>query len=293
MALTLSDVLQAGYADLGQLNVSLATGGSTTTIVDSTQTDGDDDAWKDGAAFIIRDAGGAAAAPEGQFNRVSAYVGATGTLTVDTAFTVAVAAGDTYGLVGSYYPLRQMIKAVNDALRGLGDVDLTDTTTLDTASITTEYSAAVAWKRAKPFRVDVQTITGNSGDNEWRTYDSWEYVPAVAGTAGKIIFPDFPFPSRDVRVWYKGPHPAVALYSDPIAEVFDPETVVQAFVAKALDWQNTRSQGSDQFLLQRGQKAEQRLANLLVERPRLRVKRGPKLLIVGPNRAPIDDVDTP
>jgi hypothetical protein len=279
MALTLSDILQAGYAELGQLNVNLATGGSTTTIVDTTQTDGDDDAWKDGAAFIVNTTDGLT--PIGQFQRVSAFVAATGTLTVDTAFSTAIAAGDTYGLVGSYYPLRQMIKSVNDALRSLGDVDLTDTTTLDTADSTTEYAASVTWKRSAPFRVDIQTLTGSAGANAWRTSHDWEYVPAAAGTAGKIIFADYQPATRDIRVWYKGPHATVSAYGDVIAEVFDPETVVQAFIAKALEWQNTRSQGADQFLLQRGQKAEQALANLLVTRPRQRVKVKPKLLIVG------------
>lgn len=279
MALTLSDVLQAGYAELGQLNVSLATGGSTTTITDTTQTDGDDDAWKDGAAFVVNTTDGLS--PIGQFQRVSAYVAATGVLTVDTAFTTAIGAGDTYGLVGSYYPLRQMIKSVNDALRSLGDVDLTDTTTLDTAVATTEYAASATWKRAAPFRVDIQGITGSSStDNSWRVIQDWEYVPAVAGSAGKIIFRDYQPASRDIRVWYKGPHPTLAAYSDVVAEIHDPEIVVQAFVAKALEWQNTRSQGADQFLLQRGQKAEQKLANLMVARPRQRVRRKPRLLIV-------------
>ena len=279
MALTLSDVLQAGYAELGQLNVSLATGGSTTTITDTTQTDGDDDAWKDGAAFVVNTTDGLS--PIGQFQRVSAYVAATGVLTVDTAFSTAIGAGDTYGLVGSYYPLRQMIKSVNDALRSLGDVDLTDTTTLDTAVATTEYAASATWKRAAPFRVDIQGITGSSStDNSWRVIQDWEYVPAVAGSAGKIIFRDYQPASRDIRVWYKGPHPTLAAYSDVVAEIHDPEIVVHAFVAKALEWQNTRSQGADQFLLQRGQKAEQKLANLMVERPRQRVRRKPRLLIV-------------
>ena len=292
MALTLSDVLAAGYSELGQINVNLATGGSTTTIVDTTQTDGDDDAWKDGAAFIINTTDGLT--PIGQFQRVSAFVSSTGTLTVDTAFSTAVGAGDTYGLVSSYYPLRQMIREVNNALRSLGDVDLTDTTTLDTLAVTTEYAASATWKRSAPYRIDIQGITGSaSTDNAWHARHDWEYVPAVAGTAGKIIFPDYQLAGRDIRVWYKGPHPTLAAYSDVVAEVFDPEMVVQAFVAKALEWQNTRSQGADQFMLQRGQKAEQKLANLMVERPRQRVKRRPKLLIVGRHDADDDQFTYP
>ena len=60
-------------------------------------------------------AGGARAAPEGEFGRVSAYVDETGTLTVDT-LTAAVGAGDLYGLVSEYFPLQQMIVLANLAL---------------------------------------------------------------------------------------------------------------------------------------------------------------------------------
>lgn len=293
MAFTLSNLLQALYSDLGQAQVDLATGGSTTTITDTKYTDSDDDAWKDGAAFIVRDAGGASAAPEGEFQRVSAYVASTGVLTVDTAFSSAVASGDKYMLVGSYYPLRQMIQAANDGLRLLGDVDLVDTTTLDTIDGDTEYAAAVAWKRGRPLRIDVQGRTGDSADNQWSPWSNFEYVPAVAGSTGRIIFPEYPFGSRDIRVWYRGPHPVLSAYSDVVAEVFDPETVVAAALVKALEWQNTRSQGADQFLLQRGQKAEQNLANLMVTRPTAKVKRKSKLFITRPRWVEDDDVAVP
>lgn len=293
MAFTLSDLLQAGYFGLGQLNVYVATGGSTTTIVDTNTKTGKDNTWKDGAAFVIRDAGGLNAAPEGQFARVSAYVASTGTYTLDATLTSAVASGDTYGVVSQEYPLAQMIQAANQALRLMGDLDLVDTTTLDTAAATTEYAASATWKRTRPFRVDVQGRTGASADNQWQEWPDWEYVPATAGAAGKLIFPEYPTASRDIRVWYRGPHPYVNAYNDPIAEVLDPETAVAAFQAKALDWANSRARGADEFMLQRGQKAEQQLLNLQVARPRVGVKRKPKLLIIGPNTTPDDQFDYP
>lgn len=281
MPFTLSQLLQAGYFNLGQLNERKATGGSTTTIIDTTATDGSDDDLTDGAVFIVRDAAGASAAPEGQFGRVSAFVAATGTITLDTALTSAVGAGDTYAWVSAEYPLQQMIRAANEGLRSLGDVDLTDIVTLETATDTLEYAYSAAWKRKPPFRVDIQGRTGNSAANEWVRWNDWEYVPAVAGTAGKLIFPAYQAAGYDIRVWYQGPHPTLNAYSDPVAEVLDPETAVQAFVAKALLWSNTRGRGADEFMLQAGQKAEQTLNNLMVQNPRSRVKRGSKLLILG------------
>ena len=168
MAFTLSNMLQGVYKALGQLRVSTATGGSTTTIVDTKRVGtANDDDFRNGVAFVVRDAGGASAAPEGEFNRISAYVDSTGTFTVDTAYTAAPASGDTYAWANQQYPIYEMIQAMNDGLRLLGDVPLVDTTTLDTAAAQTEYAAAVAWKRRRPYRIDIQGRTGDADDNQW------------------------------------------------------------------------------------------------------------------------------
>ena len=108
MAFTLSNLLVGAFQGLGQMTIgNKATGGSTTTVVDSTQANtARDNAWKNGAMFITRDAGGASAAPEGQFQRISAFTNSSGTFTVETAFSTAVAAGDIYGYTSPYYPLR-------------------------------------------------------------------------------------------------------------------------------------------------------------------------------------------
>src|SRR3990167_4855959 len=122
MAFNLSELLQRMYRELGQLNLAKATGGSTTTVVDSTLSGKFSDGFMvDGALFIVRDAGGASAAPEGEFNRLSAYVDSTTTFTVDTAFTTAPASGDLYGYASQLFPLQQAIQAANDGLMLLGD----------------------------------------------------------------------------------------------------------------------------------------------------------------------------
>lgn len=295
MAYTLSNLLVGVFQSLGQLTVgNKATGGSTTTVVDSTQANtARDNAWKNGAMFIVRDAGGASAAPEGQFQRISAFTNSNGTFTVETAFSTAVAAGDIYGYASPYYPLRQIQELANEALRALGDVDLVDTTTLDTVSGDTEYAASVTWKRGRPIRVDIQTSTADAQDNQWQEWPDYEWVPAQAGSAGKIIFPDYPVASRDVRVWYRGPHPALLAYSDPVHESFDPELVVLQTVVKALEWQNGRSGGTDEYLLQRLGDARQELANRMVLTRPYRAKRKPRLLIVGANVADDDRFSYP
>lgn len=294
MALTLTNILQSVYQTLGELNMSKATGGSTTTVVDSILANTSrDNVWKEGTLFVVRDAGGASAAPEGQYNRISAYANATGTFTVDTAFTTATGAGDLYGVASNYYPLQQVIRAVNEALSDLGDVDLVDTTTLDAAAATTEYAASATWKRTRPARIDIQTLTTSTSDNQWQEVGGWDWIPAAAGSAGKIIFYDYPTASRDIRVWYRSAHPAVALYTDVIHEVFDPELVRRAAVVKALEWQNARTQGADEFITVKLSAASQQLENRRVTNPTYRPKRGPRLMIVSSIAGQYDDIDTP
>jgi hypothetical protein len=70
-------------------------GGTTTTIVDAERTEAATDHWKDS---VVAMTGGALA---GQMRRVSAFAPATDTITVDTAFTAAPAAGDTYLILRS------------------------------------------------------------------------------------------------------------------------------------------------------------------------------------------------
>ena len=95
---TLSNILRDSLVKLGQLQVFTATGGTTTTIVDS-DLGGTDSDFVRGTMVVIRDAGGASAAPENEFAEITAYTSSTGTLTgAASSFTVAPASGDTYGL---------------------------------------------------------------------------------------------------------------------------------------------------------------------------------------------------
>ncbi len=143
----LTHLLQRMYRKLKVARTSRATGGSVSTIVDSKLVNyladsNENDYLIDWTAIIIRDADGAGAAPEGEFNRISAY-GATGTITVPDNWsgTSQVAVGDAYMYISPDFPVYDMIEVVNDALQSehIGKIPVPDTS-LITAANQTEYT---------------------------------------------------------------------------------------------------------------------------------------------------------
>jgi len=282
---TLSDILQEVLINLGDFREGMATGGTTATVVDSTLGGVDDD-YNNGTVFITYDAGGAAAAPEGQFAQVTDYTADTGTITcAASSFTVSPAAGDYYGVSTRDWPLYKLISLVNNALNGIGLITLTDTTTLDTAASQTEYACATDWKHSEPIRIDLQRNTADSDDNRWKMLDRglWEYIPAAAGSTGLIVFWDQPISSRGLRVWYRDYHPAVRTYSSTIYEAIHAEHLVWETVYRALRWRKGMQDapsGIEDMLREADQR---RLEYGLKFRPRQEKRRG-KLLILGGRR---------
>ncbi|MBU2249956.1 MAG: hypothetical protein KKD77_24635 [Gammaproteobacteria bacterium] len=260
---TVSNALTRCFRALGQLRESIVDStSSTTTIVDTKLAGilGSNNAYKNGTAIIIRTTD--ALAPQGEFNRISASDNATYKLTVDTAFTAAPGSGDVYGYANSSYPLQTTINLLNDALRSLGMIDLTDTTTITIASEKSEYSGSVSWKRTKPFRIEIATDT-DTNDYKWKDIYDWDYIPAVAGTAPTIIFKkQYSTSYPTVKVWYRDLHPEVTTYSSKIREELHPELVTAAFVVKAMGWYMKANEANDDIYLQNYNEALQNLEHM-------------------------------
>src|ERR1043165_2049086 len=179
----LTHLLQRVFRRLKVARTSKATGGSTTTIVDTKLLEylsesNEDDYFNNWTAIIVKDAGGAGAAPEGEFNRISDFVASTETITVPDAFTAAVASGDTYMYVSPDFPLYDMLEVVNDALVSLGNIVAVDTS-LTTANNQTEYTLPVALKGNRLLNVEMQGITTDSNDNRYYPIPNWQLVPSA------------------------------------------------------------------------------------------------------------------
>ncbi len=255
----LTHLLQKVYRRLKIAKTSLATGGSTTTIVDTKLVDylsdsNENDVLNGGTAIVVHDAGGAGAAPEGEFNRISDY-DSTGTITVPSAWsgTSQVAAGDTYMYITPDFPLYDMIEVVNDALVSLGRIPRVYSS-LSSAANKTEYTLPVSLKGIDLHDIEIQGRTTDADDNRYNPISGWKITPADPGSAGLLTLPQFAA-GYILRIGYPGLHPRVSAYSDYISEYIHPELATAAVVAHALEWFNSQRSGSDDYWKQREDRA--------------------------------------
>jgi hypothetical protein len=275
MTFTLSDLLQDVYTELGQLRVSTASSGTTSTLVDAALArQHAEDEWKGGAVFLAP----GDSPPGGEFARVAGFAAATGTLALAAELSAAVPAGMRYGLASAYYPLETMIELANSALRGLGDIPLVEENSL--VNDAQGYAATLEWTRRRPLRIDYLAVPGVSAGNPWRTVFDWDFVPAQPGQAALILFAEALPGGRPLRVWHQSAHPRMDAPADTLAEAVAPDLAVAAGVERALRWQCARL-GGDEHLAALWETAQSDLQAAKRNFPIWKPRRAARLLAVG------------
>ena len=224
-------LLQRVYDKLEQVKGITATGGTTASIIDTTlSTDYQDFSDFDGTvAFIARDAAGAGAAPEGELALVSGYTSSTKTLAfAASSFTVAPASGDSVLLAqGAVFPLNDVKRMCNNALKNLGDVINLDTS-LTTAASQTEYTIPTGVSYRSIIDVKVQGNTSDSDDNQFHSVPFEISPDATIGGGDAVIVITQPDSGRELQVWSIGPHTTLANYYDPVSIDIHPSLAVAA-----------------------------------------------------------------
>ena len=225
----------------------------------------DDNYSIDFTAIVVRDAGGASAAPEGEMQRINAYNSATYAHTVDTAFTAAPASGDIVAIVNSEIPLREMYRAISGALVKIGEIPLVNSS-LTSAANQTEYTLPVALKREDLIRVEYQGYTGDADDNQWEAISNWDVIPAAPGSTGLLILPQIEA-SRTIRIVYMGVHPSITTYSSVLSEYIHPSILIPAVTKECLRWYNASTGGKSNYWLQKENEASQDMELALRKHP--------------------------
>lgn len=247
MTYTLADLTYQLAIELGIVEEGVATGGSVSTIIDTNDRDEEEHYWVGGTAWILKDAAGAGAAPEGEYSAVSGYSQSAQTVTLRDNATAAVASGDVYALAKKRFPLSILIQSVNRALRDLGTIPVTDTS-LTTATQKTEYTLPIA-ANLDLRQVWLQTYN-DSDDNQWIELYNWEIERSATGSADKLIFdtqPDFPY---TLKLIYMDNHPKMHDYDDKLSETVHWERIIYRAAAQAHNWYRQKTRSNEKYLVE-------------------------------------------
>lgn len=274
---TLSKIAARVWRELGfSIDLKVTGAGSTTTIVSTESPYTSDDAQIGGTAIVTYDAGGAGAAPEGEWTKITDYVATTTTFTTD-ALTVATSAGDRVLIAGTKIKLPQMIQAVNDALTNLGTISLVDTS-LTTVSGQLEYALPVALKIKSLTDILIQ---GDSSTPYQSIKGMFRDFPAAPASTGILEVREGLTAGKTLKIVYEGVHPTLTAYNSVVSETIQEELAVSAAIDKALTWYVSKKGNSvlGTFVVQRWNDAKNTLQAQRAEKPIYKAKPAAKWFI--------------
>lgn len=235
MTETLSNLTYRVARELGIVTWGTATGGAVGTLIDTNDRTEVDDYWNGGTLWLLRDAGGASAAPEGELQVVSDFANSTKTVTFRSNMTVAPATGDNYAIADKRFPFSTLVQVVNMALQDAGRIPVVDTS-ITIADNQTEYTLPAAIYPDNLKRVFVQIEKNDSNDNQWQELFNWWIDVTATGTADTLILPYQWASGYKLRLEYIALHPQLNLYSDKLSETVPIERVIYQAAYLALKW---------------------------------------------------------
>jgi len=240
MGKTLFDCTYQLARALGVVSEGIATGGSTTTILDSVERLEADDYWNGGSAWILYDAGGLGTAPQGEYGYISDYALSGGTVTLRTALSAVVAANDRYAIAGVRYPLQLLIQKINETF---GVIEKTDITTITTANEQTEYSLPSDVLDLK--EVYIQSNSDDSDDNGWEKIYDWDVQKSATGTANKLVLMRQFTTGYAVKLVYLTYHAKLQAATDKLDDSIHINKVVYNAAVGCLLWRKAKVGESD------------------------------------------------
>jgi hypothetical protein len=234
MTITLFDLVWKTVVELGTAKTGTATGGTTTTLIDTNALRlVESDYFNEGTLFILKDQGGSGAAPEGEFSKVKDFAQTSKTITVYDAFTVAPASGDTYGVANRRFPLFLVSEKINNALYMDGYIPGEDTS-ITTVAGQTEYTMPVAASRDLR-QVLVQT-NDDSNMNEWVPVVNFDIKKTATGTGDLLVLAYELEAGRTLWLRYAKQHDRLELASSELDTAIHPDRIVYAAAAELLRW---------------------------------------------------------
>lgn len=234
MSVTLFDLVWRCMVELGTARTGTATGGSTTTLID---TNGlklvDNDYYNEGSLFILKDAGGAISLT-GTFSGVKDFNSTSKTLTLYTAMATPITADDIYGVANRRYPIFLLTQKINNVLMLDGDIPVEDTSLTTVANqLTYDLPDGVIARDLRQVWVATDTTAGRL---DYVPVVNWKIRHASAGSAGDLEL-DYELPAGyNLLLRYATPHAELRDATDALHNAVHPDRVVYQVCADALRW---------------------------------------------------------
>jgi hypothetical protein len=277
MTYNLFDITYRTAREANILYAGTCTGGSTTTIGDTTLSRFEDDYFNKvdkGTAWITWDAGGTGVAPQGEYTQITDFVSSTGVVTTD-AVSTAVAAGDKYALATDEFPIDQIIGSVNMAMQDMGTIPITNSTAVTIASAQTEYTLP-DMSGGELLEVWYQGKTTDANDNRWGLMPKswWEVEQAAIGTADTIRFTYQLSSTHACMLVYDAPHTLLVSSTHQLSEHVPLQRVVYPAALNLLRWkkQDLETERYDDQIIKLEVKSEQAMRANKIMKPRRKNK---------------------
>ena len=211
MALTLFELTLKLAMILRNGRTGVASGGSTTTLVDSTMTNEPDDFFNGGTIWFK-------SAPLAAKSAViTDFDGSTGTFTFATQ-TAAVVSGVSYVAAGPVYTREDLVSAINQALTTLGPLPMIyEDAAFITVAEQEEYVLPAGVYNVKK----VFIASSTEEPYGWGENSGW------FERNGSLWF-DMEAPGSDdflIRLYYEEPHDEVSLDADTISDALHPDLI--------------------------------------------------------------------
>lgn len=217
-----------------------ATGGTSSTIIDTVALVQENDYWNGGTAWLL--SGGISADEGGQAARVADFTNSTATLSLTDAIT-APSANALYAVADARYPLLTLLAAINEAIADIGDIVYTRTGDYTSASSQTEYTLVrqtdagdipvVLDADAKVLNVWYQSKANDANDNKWIELTGWSIQKSNPGSMNVLIFDEQPPAPFALKITFAGRHPLLFQYGAMFWTELDQSVPYQLVVARA------------------------------------------------------------
>lgn len=248
-------LFDAAKALAGLLKVTqsgTATGGSTTTLVDSVQKENDD--YFNGGTVFVTSGNNA-----NKWGIISDYANTSGTFTLSAAISgSAIAAGDTYTATTGHFSINELIGAINSALSEIGGVTKTDTTLTASGAASITLPSGVSDVR--------RVVVDNVINHHWREVN------------GSIMFDDGYEPASGAVVLYYNAAPStVSAASDTLPSEVHLPRLVWTSAAYASLGRVQRTDGDEKEMMDYYKNAREMADRMAILYPIKRMTRDPHM----------------